>query len=70
MTIDFTSRGEVKLNMYDMIQKVINNLPDNMIGKKNTAAPSYLFDTSNDDECPRLNKEHKDTFHTINAHGL
>ena len=70
MTIDFRSIGEVKLNMYDMIQKLINDLPDDMIGKKNTAAPSYLFDTSNDDECPRLNKERKDTFHTINARAL
>ena len=57
MTIDFTSIGEVKLSMHDMMQKLINDLPGNMIGKKNTAAPLYLFDSSNDNECPQLNKE-------------
>ena len=70
MTVDFSTPGEVRLNLYDMIQRLINSLPDEMIGEKNTAAPTYLFDTSNDDESPLLNKADKDTYHTINAKAL
>ena len=67
MTVDFSTPGEVRLNLYDMIQRLINSLPNDMIGEKNTAAPTCLFDTSNDDKSPQLNKADKDTYHTINA---
>ena len=70
MTVDFSTPGKVRLNLYDIIQRLINSLPEDMIGEKNTAAPSYLFDTSNDDESLRLNKADKDTYHTINAKAL
>ena len=53
-----------------LIQKLINILPDDMIGEKNTAAPSNLFDTSNDEEAPLLAKKVKDLFHTITATAL
>ena len=32
MTIDFRKRGEVQITMYDYIQKMLNNLPENMKG--------------------------------------
>ena len=70
MTVDFSTPGEVRLNLYDMIQRLINSLPGDMIGEKNTAAPSYLFDISNDNESPLLNSADKDTYHTINMKAL
>ena len=67
MTIDFNTKGEVRLSMYDMIQKLINLLPNDMIGEKNTAAPSNLFDTSDDETATLLKDKVKDLFHTITA---
>ena len=52
MTIDFTTPGEVKLNVYDMIQRLNNSLPEDMIGEKNTVSSSCLFDTSNGNKSP------------------
>ena len=67
MTIYFNTEDEVQLSMYDMIQKLINFLPNDMVGEKNTAAPSNLFDTSNDKTAPLLEEKVEDLFHTITA---
>ena len=67
MTVDFRTPGEVRLSLYDMIQKLINVLPNDIIGEKNTAAPSNLFDTTNDKNATLLEKKVKDLFHTITA---
>ena len=60
-------KGEERLSLYDMIQKLINILTNDMIGEKNTAALSHLFNTSNDKTATSLDKKVKDLFHTIIA---
>ena len=66
MTIDFTIPGRVKITMYNFIKKLLMKVPQEMRGKKATAAPEYLFKTTNDD--PRmLNDKQKGTFHTLTA---
>ena len=67
MTVDFRTKGEGRLSLYNIIQKLINQLPDDMIGEKNTTAPSDLFDTSKDEKETLLDKKGKDLFHTITA---
>jgi hypothetical protein len=69
MTIDFRVKSEVRFSQYDFLKKLLNSLPDSMsTGKKNTAAPEYLFKTT-DSSCP-LNNTRKELFHTITAKTL
>jgi hypothetical protein len=69
MTIDFRVKSEVRFSQYDFLKKLLNSLPDSMAtGKKNTAAPEYLFKTT-DSSCP-LDNDRKEMFHTITAKTL
>ena len=69
MTIDFRVKSEVRFSQYDFLKKLLNSLPISMsTGKKNTAAPEYLFKTS-DSSCP-LDNVRKEIFHTITAKTL
>ena len=54
MAMDIRVQGEVQITMYDYIKKVIDSLPEDMIGNKHTAAPEYLFRT--DEEATKLSK--------------
>ena len=66
MSIIFTSPGCVKITMYDFIKKLLKKPPQEMRGKKATAAPEYLIKTR-DDNPILLDDEHNGTFHTITA---
>ena len=66
MTIDLTTKGCVKITMHDFIKKLLMKVPQEMRGKRATAAPEYLFKTTDEDPT-LLNDEQKSTFHTITA---
>ena len=69
MTLDFRVKLEVRFSQYDFLKKLFNSLPECMkIGRKFTAAPEYLFKTT-DNSCP-LNGRRKEEFHTITAKTL
>jgi hypothetical protein len=69
MTIDFRVKSEVRFSQYDFLKKLLNSLPESLsTGKKNTAAPEYLFKTT--DESCLLDNKRKDIFHTITAKTL
>ena len=66
MTIDFSTDQQVMITMYDYIVKLIDKLLKDMIGEKGTAAPEYLFKTS-DGEAVLLDHEEAEFFHSIVA---
>jgi hypothetical protein len=69
MTLDFRVKSEVRFSQYDFLKKLLNSLPESMsTGKKNTAAPEYLFKTT--DTTGLLDEKRKDIFHTITAKTL
>ena len=68
MTVDYSNKGEVKITMYDYVQKMINDLNEDMIGVKKTAAPDHLFRT--DDSAEKLDNKMKEYFHTMTARAL
>jgi hypothetical protein len=69
MTIDFRVKGEVRFSQYDFVKKLLNSLPESLnSGLKNTAAPEYLFKTT--DSSNPLDHSRKELFHTITAKTL
>ena len=71
MTISFKFKGEVRITMYDYIQKMIDDLNPDMIGNRITAAPDNLFKTSDEsDGVRKLNEKEKDYFHSMTARML
>ncbi|OEU17119.1 hypothetical protein FRACYDRAFT_237529 [Fragilariopsis cylindrus CCMP1102] len=49
MTIDFRVKLEARFSQYDFLKKLLNSLPECMsTGMKNTAAPEYLFKTTDE----------------------
>eukprot|EP00536_Pseudo-nitzschia_multiseries_P017800 jgi/Psemu1/52590/gm1.52590_g len=69
MTIDFSKDGKVTLPMYDYVKKLIDKLPADMKGMKPTAAPEYLFKTS-DEDAVKLDKARNEQFYTLVATAL
>ena len=49
LSIDFRHKDEVWISMYDSLLELFKIPPDDMIGKKETAAPSDLFKTDYED---------------------
>jgi hypothetical protein len=68
MNIDFSIKGEVRITMYDYVEKLIRQLPSDMIGTKKTTAAEYLFRT--DTNGVLLNAKDKETFHNLTAKTL
>jgi len=69
MSIDFGKQGSVMITMYDYVKKLINKLPDDMIGKRTTAAAEYLSKTDGN-EPKLLEPEMAEQFHTLTATAL
>ena len=67
-TVDFTIEGDVRFSQYDFIRKLYDTLPDTMKkGKRNTAAPPYLYKTNADtsaDDC-LLDDARQEDYHAI-----
>ena len=66
MTIEFVGNGEVMLTVYDYVEKLIDELPFDMIGEKATAAPEYLFKT-NGTNIAKLSQAQSELYHTLTA---
>ena len=66
MSLDFSHPGEVEMTVFDHIKKLIDKLPDDMIGEKWTAAPECLF-RADGSEAKLLDEDKKELFHTITA---
>ena len=48
MTIDFSIVGKVMITMIDMIEKMLDDIPDDMNGVKNSPAQEHLFKVNED----------------------
>jgi hypothetical protein len=46
MTLEFSSKGKVKITMVDYIQNMLNELPSDMDGEAATPAANHLFDVN------------------------
>jgi len=68
MVLDFTKRGKVRIDMRKFVEKMIEGMPEEMIGKATTPAASYLFAVNN--ECEKLLEEMSSIFHRLTAQGL
>jgi len=69
MTIDYRTKGEVKISMYDYIKKMIDILPTEMRGNKPTAAADHLFKTDGEPGA-KLDPKTADLFHSLTAMSL
>ena len=70
MSFNLSQPGECQVSMYDFLCKLIyflRKFAPNMIGTKPTAAPADLFDTSDDEQSPKLPSKLQEIFHTIIA---
>jgi len=69
MTLDFTKKGEVAVDMGDYVTIMVDDSPFK-IGSKASPTPAAedLFD--HDDKIPLLSEKQKGEFHTIVAKGL
>ena len=70
MTTHFDGNGEVKITMYDNIQKMINEFPLDMIGHNDTAAFSHLFQTYQPDDTTKISRSHTDMCHSMTTQTL
>ena len=62
MTIDYTEKGNVKFTMFDYLEEILQNLPDELKGCESpTPAADHLFKV--DHEAAKLNEERSDRFH-------
>jgi hypothetical protein len=71
MTLDFTTRGQVKITMIDYVQEIVDafdKADPNGGGIKTSAAPSNLFTV--DEDCEKLEPKKAQQFHHIVAKTL
>ena len=61
MTIDYSTKGKVRLSMINYIKEILNELPDDMNGENTTPAANFLFDV--DEDCENLDAETAEFFH-------
>jgi hypothetical protein len=65
ITIDYSEKEKVKFMMYDYLEDILNEMPDDMNGTAPTPASNNLFDV--DEESPSLNEKESDFFHRTTA---
>jgi hypothetical protein len=61
MTIDYSEDGKVKFTMYNYLEDILAEAPDDMNGKAANPASDHLFKVN--EECDKLNPETNDFFH-------
>jgi hypothetical protein len=61
ITIDYSELEKAKLTMYDYLEDIISEMPDDMNGTAPTPASANMFDV--DEESPLLNAKEADFFH-------
>jgi hypothetical protein len=65
MTLDFSEDGKFIFDMEEYLDKILNGLPEDMIGMPITPAADHLSKTC--DDAPTLNKERAELLHRVNA---
>jgi hypothetical protein len=65
ITIDYREKGKVKFTMYDYLEDILDEMPEDMNGTAPTPASDNLFDT--DDNSPQLSEKESDFFHRTTA---
>ena len=63
MTIDYSENKKVKFSMFDYLQDIIANIPEDLRTNRNTTTPAadHLFNSN--PASPKLNKKQAETFH-------
>ena len=61
MTIDYSEDSTVKFTMYDYLEDIVLEAPDDMDGKSVTVASDHLFTVN--DKCEKLDPEIADYYH-------
>ena len=62
MTIDYSTKGEVKFSMIEYIDKLLEELPAHMRGTATTPAAGHIFETNTEDP-ELLNLAERELFH-------
>jgi hypothetical protein len=65
ITIDYSEKGKVRFTMYDYLEDILDEMPDDMNGTAPTPASDNMFDV--DEESPTLNEKESDFFHRTTA---
>jgi hypothetical protein len=65
ITIDYSEIGKVKFTMYDYLEDILSEMPDDMNGTAPTPASDHMFET--EDDSPALNEKESDFFHRTTA---
>jgi hypothetical protein len=63
--IDYSEMDKVKFTMYNYLEDILDEMPDDMNGTAPTPASDRLFDV--DEDSPQLNKKDSDFFHRTTA---
>ncbi len=61
MIFDFSSKNEVQINMTQYVSKIIEDFPEENVGKSSTLAGDHLFKIREDGR--KLDDEMADAFH-------
>jgi hypothetical protein len=64
MILDFSTPGELQVNMTPYVKMVLSGLPNDMRGKARTPAGSYIFKT-NEENPVYLDQDAADLFHSV-----
>ena len=65
MTLDYTSKGKVKISMLEYVEKILAELPSDMDGVSKTPAALHLFNT--DEGAEKLPEAKGQLFHHLVA---
>ena len=65
LTLDYSTRGKVKISMYEYVKKLVEEAPDDMTGVMKTLAGNHLFMTN--PYCEKLPEKTAQVFHHIVA---
>jgi len=63
MTLDFTTRGELRVTMVDYLKQAIEDFPEKIEGSAATPAGNHLFTVRPKDEAQALDEERAMAFH-------
>lgn len=61
ITIEYTKKGKVKFSMFDYLEEIIDNVPEESKVEATSPAGSHLFTVDKDAE--KLNEDDSNTFH-------
>jgi hypothetical protein len=65
ITIDYSNKSKVVFTMYDYLEDILGDMPDDKNGTAPTPASDNLFDV--DEDSPLLNEKESDFFHRTTA---